>query len=139
MDEGEPKYDVTVQLNEQLLSDNVLEGRKATNSEKDLQTFATRFAALGKRYQDKKSALYIILLNRTQSTMDEVQDDITEANTKVEQAILSERFPQVKQDFQNAKVFGLQKFVLTCLFVQFLACLYLCGRTSLDQHQFFVS
>jgi hypothetical protein len=105
LDEGEPKYDITVQLNKQLMSDNVLEGRKATSSEKDLQSFATRFATLGKRAQDKKSALYTILLSLIQSTMDEVENDLTEANTKVDQTVLSERFPQVKQDFHNAKVF----------------------------------
>ena len=105
MDEGEPTYEATVQLNKQLVTDKVLEGRKATNSEKDLQSFATRFAALGKRSHDKTSALYTILLNLAQTTMDEVNDDITDANTKVDQTTMAERFPQVKQDFHNAKVF----------------------------------
>ena len=104
MDEGEPRYEATVKLNSQLVTDHVLEGRKASNSEKEIQSFATRFAALGKRYQDKNSALYTLLLSLTETTMDEVKDDINEAETKVEQAILAARFPQVKQDFQNAKV-----------------------------------
>ena len=104
MDAGEPKYDATVVLNQQLVNDRVLEGRKATNSEKELQSFATRYAAIGKHYHDKRMALYTVLLNLAEVTMDEVEDDITEANTKVEQTRLAERFPQVKQDFQNAKV-----------------------------------
>jgi hypothetical protein len=105
MDDGEPKYEATVQLNKQLVTDSVLEGRKVANSEKELQSFATKLAVLGKHYHDKKSALYTILLNITQTTMDDVQDDINEADTKVEQTTLAGRFPQVKQDFQNAKVF----------------------------------
>ena len=106
MDVGEPKYDATVVLNQQLVNDRVLEGRKATNSEKELQSFATRYATIGKHYHDKRMALYTVLLNLAEVTMDEVEDDITEADKKVDQTRLAERFPQVKQDFQNAKVIG---------------------------------
>ncbi|XP_028414728.1 nuclear anchorage protein 1-like isoform X2 [Dendronephthya gigantea] len=103
LNEGESKYDSVLQLNKQLISDNVLEGRKASSSEKDLQSFATRFAVVGKRVHDKNGALYIILLNLAQTTMDEAGDNIAEMDEKVEQTNMAERFPQIKQDFQNAK------------------------------------
>lgn len=45
--DGEPNYDGTIKLNKELVDNDVLQGRKASSSEKELQAFAARFAALG--------------------------------------------------------------------------------------------
>lgn len=55
LEDGGPEYQETVKLNQQLVIEKVLEGRKAASSEKEVQTFNNRHAGLQKRVQDKNN------------------------------------------------------------------------------------
>lgn len=104
LDDGEKTYETTVELNQQLLADNVSFGWRFVSNEKEMQAFATRLSALRKRHNDKKDVLYILLLNLSQTKLDDVDKNTAEFEKEIEFITMSDKYPHVEYDFQNVKV-----------------------------------